>query len=73
MQAVIKEKKETFKEMTVNGGSKKYKRKKKEAKQAVAKAKEKAWEEWYNKLKTYEGEKNILSTENELVRTLPVE
>ena len=58
MQAVIKEKKEAFKEMTVNAGSKeKYKRKKKEAKQAVAKAKEKAWEEWYNKLETYEGDK----------------
>ena len=59
-QAAIKEKKEAFKEMTVNGGSKeKYKRKKKEAKQAIAKAKEKAWEEWYNKLEMYEGEKNI--------------
>ena len=60
VQAVIKEKKEAFKEMTVNGGSKeKYKTKKNEANQAVAKAKEKAWEEWYNKLETYEGEKNI--------------
>ena len=50
VQAAIKEKKETFKEMTVNGGSKeKYKRKKKEAKQAVAKAK--AWEEWQGRKK----------------------
>ena len=59
VQVAIKEKKETSKEMAVNGGSKEKYKRKKEAKQAVSKAKEKAWEEWCNKLETYEGEKNI--------------
>ena len=60
VQNAVKNKKKVYK--AIKEGSAdihEYKKWKKEAKRTVAKAKEKAWKEWYEKLETKEGEDQI--------------
>ena len=60
MQEKLKEKKRAYKTRREGTGSiDEYKRLKKEAKKAVARAKETAWKEWYDKLEMKEGEDQI--------------
>ena len=60
VQEKLKEKKRAYKTLRDGTGSiDEYKRLKKEAKKAVARAKEKAWKKWYDKLETKEGEDQI--------------
>ena len=62
VQSIIKEKRKAFKAWQKDGSDHLeaiYKDKKKKAKQAVAKAKEACYKEWYEKLGTKEGEQTI--------------
>ena len=57
MQEKLKEKKRAYETLREGTGSiDEYKRLKKEAQKAVARAKEPAWKEWYDKLEMKEGE-----------------
>ncbi|MBN3271385.1 CFDP2 protein, partial [Polyodon spathula] len=60
VQETLKEKKKALKDGT--GELEEYKRLKKVAKRSVARAKERAWKEWHEKLETKEGEDQIYKT-----------
>ncbi|MBN3324175.1 CFDP2 protein, partial [Atractosteus spatula] len=60
VQEALKEKKKAYKALKDGTGElQEYKRLKKVAKRSVARAKERAWKEWYEKLQTKEGEDQI--------------
>ena len=60
MQIAMKEKRKAYKALKDGlGNQEKYKKWKKDAKRAVARAKERAWKEWHDNLETNEGKDKI--------------
>ena len=72
VQESLRRKKDAFKKCQLQGGNEMkeaYKNTKREAKAAVAKAKNEAYKEWYDKMRTEEGERMIYKVAKQRARS----